>query len=243
MPESSLESEQATPARPSANDATARGEDRAPGPHSAGGTGCGGGGPTYCAARPDQAAGEGFAAWEVVELVAAEADGAAVAVDAGAHMFAVVWFWRSQRPGRFLISNGLATMGLAVPGALAAALHRPDEPVVAFTGDGGFVLHGAELETARRLGARLVVVVLDDANLSLIRIKQEDRELPRAAVDFGPVAFADMARALGVRGTRAETAPELRAAVRDALAADGPTVVHVPVTGAEYRELVRRIRG
>ena len=54
-----------------------------------------------------------------------------VTVDAGAHMFAATWFWRSTLPQRFLISNGLATMGYAVPAAVAAALARPDEPVLA----------------------------------------------------------------------------------------------------------------
>lgn len=180
---------------------------------------------------------------EVIESVQAAAPPEAiVTVDAGAHMFAATWGWRSHRPRRFMISNGLATMGFAVPAAVAAALADPEAPVIAFTGDGGFLLHGAELETAARLGARILVVVLNDASLSLIRIKQEDRRYRRAAVDFGPIDAAGFGRALGARGAVAQSAVEVSAAVGEALAAPGPTVLDVKLTGAEYGELQRVIR-
>ena len=115
-------------------------------------------------------------ALDVVEAVQASAPAdATVTVDAGAHMLAATWGWRSSRPRSFLISNGLATMGFAVPAAVAAALAAPERAVIAFTGDGGLLLHGSELETAVRVGARLLVVVLNDSGLSLIRIKQQER--------------------------------------------------------------------
>jgi acetolactate synthase-1/2/3 large subunit len=185
-----------------------------------------------------------LSAVEIVEAVLAEAPASAtVTVDAGAHMFAATWFWRSTRPRRFLISNGLATMGYAVPAAVAAALARPDEPVIAFTGDGGFLLHGAELETAARLGVKILVVVLNDASLSLIRIKQEDKRYRRLAVDFSLTSLAQAGPALGVAGSCVSDADDLRAAVREALAAPGSTVVEARLTGSEYRELQRVIRG
>ena len=188
---------------------------------------------------------EGLASWEVVDVVAAAAPAGplTVTVDAGAHMFAATLFWRSPLPARFLISNGLSTMGYAVPAAVAAALVRPGEPVIAFTGDGGFLLHANELETAARVGAKVIVVVLNDANLSLIRIKQEDLGLARAGVDFLRSDFALLAESFGARGFRAETADGLTAAMRAALAAPGSSVIDVATSGAEYAELVRRIRG
>ncbi len=184
-----------------------------------------------------------LSALEVIEAVQAAAPSdAVVTVDAGAHMLAATWGWRSHRPRRFLISNGLATMGFAVPAALAAALADPAAPVIAFTGDGGFLLHAAELETAVRLGARILVVVLNDAGLSLIRIKQEDRRYRRTAVDFGPIDAAGLGRALGTAGVVARSAGEVSAAVGEALGAPGPTVLDVKLTGAEYGELQRVIR-
>jgi acetolactate synthase-1/2/3 large subunit len=184
-----------------------------------------------------------LSALEVVAAVRAVApEPTTVTVDAGAHMFAVTWGWRSELPRRFLVSNGLATMGFAVPAAVAAALARPGEPVIAFCGDGGFLLHGTELETAVRTGARIVVVVINDSSLSLIRIKQEDRGYRRAAVDFGPVDAAAFARSLGASGTVAETAAEVGDAVAAALRGPGPAVVDVRLGGAEYRALQHVIR-
>jgi len=182
-----------------------------------------------------------------VEAVEAALDvappSATVTVDAGSHMFAATWFWRSELPQRFLISNGLATMGYAVPAAVAAALARPGEPVLAFTGDGGFLLHCAELETAVRLGAKIVVIALNDASLSLIRIKQEDKRYRRAAVDFSRTGLADVGRALGTAGTTVDDADGVREAVRAALSASGPSVIEVLLSGDEYGALQQAIRG
>ena len=185
-----------------------------------------------------------LSAVEAVEAALEAAPGSTtVTVDAGAHMFAATWFWRSTLPRRFLISNGLATMGYAVPAAVAAALARPGEPVLAFTGDGGFLLHGAELETAARLGAKIIVIALNDSSLSLIRIKQEDKRYRRAAVDFSRVGLADAGRALCAAGRTVDQADALRDAVCAALAADGSTVIEVLLAGSEYRALQQAIRG
>lgn len=182
-------------------------------------------------------------ALDVVEVVQASAPAdATVTVDAGAHMFAATWGWRSSRPRGFLISNGLATMGFAVPAAVAAALAAPDRPVIAFTGDGGLLLHGSELETAVRVGARLIVVALNDSGLSLIRIKQQERRYRRAAVDFGAVDAAAFGRSLGAAGFTAYSAEEVRECVGQALAQGKPSVLDVRITGAEYGELQRVIR-
>jgi acetolactate synthase-1/2/3 large subunit len=182
-------------------------------------------------------------ALEVVEEVQSHVPAdATVTVDAGAHMFAAIWGWRATRPRHFLISNGLATMGFAVPAAIAAALAGDGAPVIAITGDGGFLLHGAELETAVRVRARILVVVLNDSSLSLIRIKQEDRGHHRSAVDFGPVDLAAYARSLGAGGIVAEGRAELVDAVAQGLAASGPVVIDVQLSGSEYRRLQQVIR-
>jgi acetolactate synthase-1/2/3 large subunit len=185
-----------------------------------------------------------LASWQTIEAVQKESPGdTTVTVDAGAHMFAATWFWRSSRPGRFLISNGLSSMGFAVPAAIGASLVRPGETVIAFTGDGGFLLHGNELETAVRIGARVIVIVFNDSSLSLIRVKQEDLGYPRTGVDFRRCDLALFAEALGARGFRAESEAELRAAVREALAETTTTVIDVRLSGSEYREMHRLIRG
>ncbi|HEY2317841.1 MAG TPA: thiamine pyrophosphate-dependent enzyme [Solirubrobacteraceae bacterium] len=187
---------------------------------------------------------DSLTALAVVEEVQAQAPPTTtVTVDAGAHMLAVTWGWRSSLPRRFLISNGLATMGFALPAAVAAALARPTEPVIAFTGDGGLLLHGGELETAARIGARLLVMVLNDSSLSLIRVKQEERGYRRTGVDFRAVDAAGFGRSLGAVGFTARTAEELRTAIGAALTQSRPAVLDVRISGSEYGELQRVIRG
>jgi acetolactate synthase-1/2/3 large subunit len=179
--------------------------------------------------------------WRIVETLASElpAD-TVVTVDAGAHMFPATWFWRAHAPRRFLISNGLATMGFAVPAAVAAAR---DGLAVAITGDGGMAYGAFELETAVRLRARVLVVVIDDASLSLIRIKHVASGHARSPLDFGPVGFAAVADGLGVASWVAEDEAGLRRAIRAALSVAGPTLIDARLSGSEYARTLEVVRG
>jgi acetolactate synthase I/II/III large subunit len=165
-------------------------------------------------------------------------------VDAGAHMLAVMPLWEVDQPGRLLISSGLATMGFALPAAIAAALCAPGQPVVAFTGDGGLGMTLAEIETAVRLRLRIVVIVFNDATLSLIKIKQRAAGQGGAeAVDYGPVSFAGVATAMGAAAAAAITEPGLVAALAAALRRDGPTVIDAAVDPACYPAVMELTRG
>jgi acetolactate synthase I/II/III large subunit len=165
-------------------------------------------------------------------------------VDAGAHMLAVMPLWEVDEPRRLLISSGLATMGFALPAAIAAALCSPGQPVVAFTGDGGLGMTLAEIETAVRLRLRIVVIVFNDATLSLIKIKQRAAGQGGAeAVDYGPVSFAGVATAMGAAAVAAGTEAELAAALDAALRRDGPTVIDVAVDPACYPAVMELSRG
>ena len=168
---------------------------------------------------------------------------AIVTVDAGAHMLAVMPLWEVTEPRRLLISSGLATMGFALPAAIAAALDARDRPVVAFTGDGGLGMTLAELETAVRLGLRIAVVVFNDSTLSLIKIKQRTGQGGAEAVDFGPVSYARAARAMGAAAVTVGTEPELAAALCAASGRDGPTVIDVQVDPAGYPAIMDLSRG
>ena len=170
-------------------------------------------------------------------------------VDAGAHMLAVMPLWEVDQPRRLLISSGLATMGFALPAAIAAALCAPGQPqagqpVVAFTGDGGLGMTLAEIETAVRLRLRIVVIVFNDATLSLIKIKQRPAGQGGAeAVDYGPVSFAGVAIAMGAAAAAVGTEAELATALDAALRRDGPTVIDVAVDPACYPAVMELSRG
>jgi acetolactate synthase-1/2/3 large subunit len=166
-----------------------------------------------------------------------------VSVDAGAHMFPATSFWRASRPGDLLISNGLSTMGFALPAGIAAALHDPARGALAFTGDGGLLMALGELATAAALGARLVVVVFNDAALSLIGIKRGGRTLPDGALGWPRADFGAAMRAFGGLALRAATEEEYAAALDRALAAPGPALVDVLVDPASYPAQIEALRG
>jgi acetolactate synthase-1/2/3 large subunit len=195
----------------------------------------------------DPRRGAGIGPQRVVEVTQAACRAAGfdprVAVDAGAHMFPATTFWQCDRPGDLLISNGLATMGFAVPAGIAAALHDAERGALAFTGDGGLLMGLGELATAAVLGLRLVVVAFNDAALSLIDIKKEARDLPEGALGWPRADLAGAMRSLGGRGLRAGTEAELAAAMAEACAATGPVLVDVAVDPSGYPAQIRALRG
>lgn len=188
---------------------------------------------------------QGIAPHRIVEEAAAAApSGTRIAVDAGAHMLPVMALWQAARPRDALISRGLATMGGALPSAIASALAEPDRPVIAFTGDGGLMMCAAELGTAVQAGCRnLVVVVFNDAAMSMIEVKQRRRQLPPRGMDYAPADFATVARGFGCAGIRVETPDQLAAAMRDAFRAERPVVVDVAIDREAYHAVLRALRG
>ena len=137
--------------------------------------------------------------------------------DTGAHRILLAQMWQSYGPRTLLQSTGLCTMGCALPLALGAQLAEPERPVVAFAGDGGLLMVAGELSTAAELGSRVIVVVFVDASLALIELKQRQRQLGNAGVDFARHDFAAVARAFGGVGHTVTNRAELEAALDDAL--------------------------
>ncbi|MGD9529286.1 MAG: thiamine pyrophosphate-binding protein [Pseudonocardia sp.] len=178
---------------------------------------------------------------DLVRAVHAWAPDARLTVDAGAHMLAAMPFWPVPRPHGVLISNGLATMGYALPAAIGAALARPGERVVCLTGDGGLGMVLAELETIARLDLPVTVVVFDDAALTLIELKQSAGQGGAGAVRYREVDFAAVARGMGVPAAVAGTPAEVTAALR--ASGPGPFLLDARIDPASYRHLIRVTRG
>jgi acetolactate synthase-1/2/3 large subunit len=135
--------------------------------------------------------------------------------------------FRFRRPGTF-IGPTSGAMGYAVPAAIAAALVHRDRPVVALAGDGGMAMTMAELETATREGARIIVLVFDNERYGTIRMWQARRGSSEGlATELGPVDFVAIARGLGARGVKVDRDGDLEPALRQALADDRSTVIHL----------------
>ncbi len=165
----------------------------------------------------------------VAELRRLLPEDAIVTTDAGAFAGWAARGFRFRRPGTFLGPTSGA-MGYAFPAALAAAVVHRERRVVALVGDGGMGMTLAEIETAVREGAHVVAVVFDNERYGMIRDHQEQRGSPTSpGTDLGPVDFAAAARACGARGVRVETDAAFEPALRTALAASGPTLIHLLV--------------
>lgn len=184
--------------------------------------------------------GRGLGPFEVVEtLIASAREGTVATVDAGAHFLAVMPLWPVEKPFDLLVSNGLATMGFAVPAAIGAALARPDSPVICMVGDGGMGMTLAELETVVRLDLDVTIIVFNDSALSLIKIKQREGQGGDEAVRYGDINFASVAQGVGMQSYVVETPAALAAALDSAR---GPLLIDARIDPGPYVHAITATR-
>jgi acetolactate synthase-1/2/3 large subunit len=148
--------------------------------------------------------------------------------DVGSHKMAIAQNFPTYEPNTCIVSNGLASMGIAVPGGLAADL-ATDANVVAATGDGGFLMNAAELETATRLGCGYTIVVFVDDDYGLISEKQESHTGESFGTGLTNPDLVTFAESFGIDGYRPESPAELREAFGTAVGGDGMSLVEIPV--------------
>jgi acetolactate synthase-1/2/3 large subunit len=156
-----------------------------------------------------------------------------VLCDVGAHKMWMARMFRCEYPNTCIISNGFASMGIALPGAIAAKLAYPERKVVAVCGDAGFLMNVQELETAVRMKTSIVVLIWNDSGYGLIKWKQMNAFGRPSHVDFTNPDFVQLAESFGAVGMRVESSEELLPTLRTALESDSVTVIDCPV---DYRE-------
>ena len=145
--------------------------------------------------------------------------------DSGAHRILLSQIWRCPAPRTLLQSSGLCTMGCALPLGAGHKRAEPETPVVVFVGDAGLEMGLGELATLRDLRLPVIVVVLVDASLALIELKQRSSQRPNAGVDFGETDFPAVAAALGGVGAWVEDAETLRGEAEAALSRETFTIL------------------
>ena len=148
--------------------------------------------------------------------------------DTGSHKMAIAQDYPTYEPNTCIISNGLATMGIAVPGAVAADL-AIEGNVVAATGDGGFLMNAAEIETATRLDCSFTVLLYNDNDYSLISEKQVEHRDESTGTQLRNPDFVTFAESFGIEGYRPETWDELDDVLRRVVPAEGISLVEVSV--------------
>ena len=170
---------------------------------------------------------------------------ASLTIDVGANKLLVIELWDAFRPGSFFMSNGLATMGYAVPAALALQLHDPKRKVVSLCGDGGFMMRLPELATAVQHRLPIVMVVFSDSRLSLIDVKQIKKcYAEQRGTVFARPDYRDLGRSFGIPTWSVESDEELRGALKSALNADDglPKLIEARIDPSSYPQQFDAVR-
>ena len=161
--------------------------------------------------------------------------------DVGANKVWIARHYNCYKPNTCLISNGFATMGIAVPGAIAAKLVHPDKKILAITGDAGFMMNCQEFETAHRLGTNFVTLIFNDASYGLIKWKQDMHYGHHAYVDFTNPDFVKFAESVGAIGYRIKKAEELLPTLEKAFKQNKPVIIDCPVDYSENMKLTHHL--
>jgi acetolactate synthase-1/2/3 large subunit len=139
----------------------------------------------------------------------------------------------TKKAGRhFIPDRGFASIGYGLPGGMGACLAAPDRPVVAISGDGGLNMMLGDLETARRAGCGLTVIVVNNAASGYVKALQHAMMGGRyQSADLNEMDYAAIALTMGCGGIRVEDPETLSAALRQGMEErDRPTVIDVVVT-------------
>ena len=146
--------------------------------------------------------------------------------DVGQHQMWVAKLFPYRRPNTHITSGGLGTMGFAVPAAMGAALARPNEPVWAISGDGGFQMNMQEMATMVQEGIPVKMAIFNNGYLGMVRQWQQFFHGRRySATPIWSPDYVRLAEAYGIFGRRVERGAQVDDAVREAMAHPGPALV------------------
>ena len=157
-----------------------------------------------------------------------------VTTDVGSHKIMAGQAWQAAEPRSVLITNGLSAMGFGVPAAIAAKLTRPDRPVIALVGDGGFAMAATEMRIASALGVPVTVVVFADGSLNRIELRQQLMGYPPTATRMDGMDLVTLAEAMDCDGARADSTAALEKALAGFAARSRPLVVEARIDPAQY---------
>jgi acetolactate synthase I/II/III large subunit len=160
--------------------------------------------------------------------------GAIMATDVGSHKIMAGQVWQAAEPRSVLIPNGLSAMGFSVPAAIAARLARPDRPVIALVGDGGFAMAATEMRIAAALRLPVTVVVFADNSLNRIELRQQVMGYPPTATRMDGMDLVTLAEAMDCDGARADTPAALEKALTGFAARTRPLIIEARIDPTQY---------
>jgi acetolactate synthase-1/2/3 large subunit len=164
-----------------------------------------------------------------------------VVSDVGAHKMWMARMYQAERPNTCIISNGFASMGIGLPGAIAAKLAHPDRTALTVTGDAGFLMNSQEIETALRIGVAIVILVWNDSKYGLIKWHQDRRFGRDTQIEFNNPDFVKYAESFGAKGYRVESADALLPTLEQAIADNTVVLIDCPVDYSENMKLTEKL--
>lgn len=162
--------------------------------------------------------------------------------DVGAHKMWMARMYQAQQPNTCIISNGFASMGIALPGAIAAKVAYPDRNAVAVCGDAGFMMNNQEIDTALRMGLDIVILIFNDSKYGLIEWHQNRHFGRSTGIDFINPNFVMFAESFGAKGYRVNSAENLIPTLETALADGTVSIIDCPVDYAENMKLTEKFK-
>ena len=164
-----------------------------------------------------------------------------VICDVGAHKMWMARMYQEERSNTCIISNGFASMGIAVPGAVAAKFVFPERNIVAVTGDAGFMMNSQEIETALRHSQAFVILVWTDSEYGLIKWHQLRNFGRSSNITFNNPDFVKYAESFGAKGYRVESSGDLLPTLKKAIADNTVVIIDCPVDYSENMKLTEKL--
>jgi len=165
-------------------------------------------------------------------------DDMTVTVDVGSHYIWTARYFKSYEPRHLLFSNGMQTLGVALPWAISAALIRPNTTIISISGDGGFLFSAQELETAVRFQLPIIHLIWNDGKYNMVEFQEEMKYGRSSGVDFGPVDFVKYAESFGAKGYRVDGKESFEQSLKQVLeeVKHGPILIDIPI---DYKDNIK----
>lgn len=173
----------------------------------------------------------------IKELQDRVSDDMTVTVDVGSNYIWMARHFKSYEPRKLLFSNGMQTLGVALPWAISAALLNPNKKVISVSGDAGFMFSSQELATAVQRKLNIIHLVWNDGYYDMVKFQAEAKYGRSAGVKVGGVDFAKYAESFGAKGISVNKDFSIAQALDEAFATEGPVVIDIPVDYSKNNEL------
>jgi acetolactate synthase-1/2/3 large subunit len=161
--------------------------------------------------------------------------------DVGSHKMWIARNFQTCVPNGCIISNGLASMGISLPGGIAAKMADRNRQVVCMMGDGGSLMNIQELETAVRLKIGYTIIVLNDNNYGLIEWKQQRSAGKSFGTHISNPNFAALAKSFGLAGYKPESMLEFKNTLQHTLSSNEMALIEVPIQTDVNEELITEL--